>query len=314
MKTRLYVGDRLFSYGFPNHPLSTKRYTKFMGLLRSDSSLMGLLDIVEVDGLCSDDSLLYLFHTPEYIDRARELSEQGFGYIDFGDTPAFKGVYEVALEAVCVSSLGLEFAYENKCIVVNLAGGWHHAYRDRGSGFCVFNDICVAIEYLRRRYGASIRFYYIDIDAHHGDGVYYSYESDPNVYIYDIHEDGRFLFPGTGSWLERGLGEAYGTKTNVPLPPWSGDGQLHRYIDKMVDDIARVGPDIIIFQAGQDGLEGDPITHLRYSDEGYLRAVRRVFSVGRELGIGTLYLGGGGYQPDRVARNWVEVLRIAVSL
>lgn len=314
MKTRLYVGDRLFSYGFPNHPLSTERYTIFLELLDKDSNLKNSLEIVEVDGLCGDDSLLYLFHSPDYIGRVRELSERGYGYIDYGDTPAFKGVFEVSLESVCVSCYGLEYAYKNKCVAVNLAGGWHHAYRDRASGFCVFNDICVAIEYLRQKYGDSLKFYYIDIDAHHGDGVYYSYESDPNIYIYDIHEDGRFLFPGTGSWLERGLGEAYGTKTNVPLPPWSSDEAFLPYIDKLLGDVEKVAPDIIIFQAGQDGLAGDPITHLRYSDEGYLTAVKKILSLGRDLGIGILYLGGGGYQPDKVARNWVEVLRVAVNL
>jgi len=313
MRTRLYVGENLFRYGFENHPLSIKRYTRFLELLENDAALKSSVEFFDINGLC-DEKILRLFHISEYIERVRELSEKGYGYIDYGDTPVFKGIFEVSLASVCASVDGLVFAYNHHSIAVNLAGGWHHAYRDRGSGFCVFNDIGVSIEVLRSKYGNDLKFYYIDIDAHHGDGVYYSYESDPNVYIFDIHEDGRFLFPGTGSWMERGSGEAFGTKTNVPLPPWSGDEQLLPYIDKLVEDVINVSPDVIIFQAGQDGLSGDPLTHLQYSDEGYLKAVERVFRVAKDLNIGVLYLGGGGYQPEKVAENWIKVLRIAVSL
>ncbi len=313
MRTRLYVGENLFKYGFENHPLSTKRYARFLELLENDAALKSSLEFFEVDGLCNE-RILRLFHTSEYIGRVKKLSERGYGYIDYGDTPVFKGIFEVSLASVCASVYGLDFAYNHRSIAVNLAGGWHHAYRDRGSGFCVFNDIGVSIEVLRSKYGNDLKFYYIDIDAHHGDGVYYSYESDPNVYIFDIHEDGRFLFPGTGGWMERGSGKAFGTKTNIPLPPWSGDEQLLSYIDNLIEDVFKVSPDVIVFQAGQDGLAGDPLTHLQYSDQGYLKAVERVFGVAKDLNIGILYLGGGGYQPNKVAENWIRVLRIAVNL
>ncbi len=314
MKSRLYVGDRLFSYGFEDHPLSRDRYKFFLDLFRRDSGLARGLEVIGVDGLCSDDEILYLFHTRDYVEKVKRLSERGYGYIDYGDTPVFKGIYEVSLESVCVSCHGADYAFKFSGIAFNLAGGWHHAYRDRGGGFCVFNDIGVSIEYIRSRYGHDITFFYVDIDAHHGDGVYYSYEYDPKVYIFDIHEDGRFLYPGTGFSSERGRGEAFGTKFNVPLPPWSSDSELHRYIDECLEHLYRVGPDIILFQAGQDGLAGDPITHLSYTDEGYLDAVAKVFRAGKELGVGILFLGGGGYQPERVARNWVKVLRVAVNL
>ena len=314
MRTRLYVGERLFSYGFPNHPLTPKRYEYFLSYLEEAKDLKGRLEIIHVDGVCRDESIVGLFHTEDYISRVKELSEKGYGYIDYGDTPVFKGIYEVSIESVCVSAYGLEYAFENRCISVNLAGGWHHAFRDRGAGFCVFNDIGVAIEYLRSRFGRDLVFYYIDIDAHHGDGVYYSYEEDPKVYIFDVHEDGRFLFPGTGFSWEVGRGEARGTKINVPLHPWTGDEGLRSAVDRLVDSLRDVGPDIVIFQAGQDGLAGDPLTHLGYTDEGYLGAVARILEAVRGLKVGLLLLGGGGYQPDRVARNWVKVLRIAVDL
>src|SRR5208283_1669639 len=150
----------------------------------------------------------------------------------------------------------------------NPVGGLHHSRRYSSAGFCIFNDIGVAVELLRKEYGVR-RILYVDIDAHHGDGVYYSYESDPDLFVFDVHEDGRFLYPGTGSADEVGEGGARGTKINVPLPPGSGDGELAAQLPRMDEFAKKARPEFIIFQCGADSLAGDPIAGLSYSPKAH---------------------------------------------
>src|SRR5690606_28933372 len=143
-------------------------------------------------------------HTPEYVDRVVELSERGTGYLDHGDTPAFPGVFEAAANVVGGTLRALADVVENPGRPAFIPiGGLHHAARGGAAGFCVFNDCGVAIEAARRVHGIR-RVAYVDIDAHHGDGVFYGFEDDPDALFADLHEDGRFLYPGTGSREETG--------------------------------------------------------------------------------------------------------------
>ena len=311
MKPTLYIGDKLFSYGFPNHPLTPKRYEVFLDLFEA-SGLRNEVDIIRVEEPVGED-ILTLFHTREYVARVRELSERGYGYIDYGDTPAYKGIYEVAAVGVRATVEAFTKSFIEKTISVNFAGGWHHAYRDRGGGFCVFNDIAIGIEYIRR-FRRDIKIFYLDIDAHHGDGIYYSYEDDPYIYIFDIHEDGRFLYPGTGFEYEVGRGEARGTKINLPLMPGSGDRDLTNAIEEAIRFMDSCKPSLVVIQGGLDGLAGDPLTHLSYTVDGYLDAVDRFIRSTYDRGIGIVFLGGGGYQPRVVAETWIELLKLLINI
>jgi len=205
------------AYGFPGeHPFSTQRLAVFW----EAACLQGLNDllmILPVNPVTEED--LLRFHTAPYVERVKALSAIGEGYLDEGDTPVFPHMFEASTMVVGSVITAAKAMMAGK---VNLAfvpiGGLHHGFRDRAAGFCVFNDIGVVIEVLRQQYQVQT-ILYVDIDAHHGDAVYYSYEEDPNVIIVDIHEDGRFLYPGTGSLDERGKGPAQGTKINLPLQP-----------------------------------------------------------------------------------------------
>jgi len=303
----LYIDDTLFKYGFENHPLNTKRYKIFLEYTKKES-IFNLKDLVIVGEYPCDESILEYFHTREYIEYVKRKSINGIGYLDYGDTPAFKGVYEIALRTACATLDAAKKVLKKHRYAVNLAGGWHHSRRSRAGGFCVFNDIGVSIEYLIRS-GEVDKVYYIDIDAHHGDGVYYSFEDDPRVYIYDIHESGLYLYPGTGFEWEDGRGLAKGTKRNRALEPGSGDEELNKYIDEAVKWGYELSPDIIILQGGMDGLSGDPLTHLRYSMDGYLSAVKKILELSRDLNVGLVYLGGGGYQPEVSASIWIEIIK-----
>ncbi|MCW5759266.1 MAG: hypothetical protein KIS90_05820, partial [Phenylobacterium sp.] len=186
--------------------------------------------------------------------------------------------------------------------------GLHHAARDHAAGFCVFNDIGVAIEVLRREFGLE-RIAYVDIDAHHGDGVFYAYESDPGVIVADVHEDGSTLYPGTGSADETGKGAAQGTKLNLPLPAGADDGAFAAVWPRLLEFVAAGRPQFVILQCGADSIAGDPITHLGLSAGAHARAARELCTLADRLGHGrVLALGGGGYNRANLAAAWNDVV------
>jgi acetoin utilization protein AcuC len=191
----------------------------------------------------------------------------------------------------------------------NPVGGLHHAREGMAGGFCVFNDAAIAI-----RRALSLpefnRVAYVDIDAHHGDGVFYGFESDPRAVIGDIHEDGRFLYPGTGRATETGKGDAEGTKLNIPLPPGAGDADFILAFDRIEEFVRGFRPDLILLQCGADGLSGDPLTHLEYSSAAHAYASSKLHSLAHEVCDGRiLAMGGGGYNPANVRDAWSEVVK-----
>jgi acetoin utilization protein AcuC len=186
--------------------------------------------------------------------------------------------------------------------------GLHHAARDRAAGFCVFNDCGIAIERLRSQSGLE-RIAYVDIDAHHGDGVFYAFEDDAGVIFADLHEDGQYLYPGTGSVAETGKGAAVGTKLNIPMPPGSDDAAFAATWPRVIAHLEKFAPEFIILQCGADSLEGDPITHLRYSATSHGKAARELAQLADRLGHGrVLGLGGGGYNRSNLAQAWSAVV------
>jgi acetoin utilization protein AcuC len=187
-------------------------------------------------------------------------------------------------------------------------GGMHHARRGRSAGFCVFNDLGGVIDTLREQYGIR-RIAYVDIDVHHGDGVFYSYEADPDLVFADIHEDGRFLYPGTGSAEETGRGEAEGTKLNVPMAPGAGDAEFFAVWERVIDHLQRHRPEFFILQAGADSLAGDPLAHLELSPAAHACATRTLIDLAEDTARGRLMVfGGGGYALGNLATAWTGVL------
>ena len=186
--------------------------------------------------------------------------------------------------------------------------GLHHARRDSAAGFCVFNDAGVAIEALRRRHGVR-RIAYVDIDAHHGDGVFYAFEDDPDLIFADTHEDGRFLYPGTGAASETGTGKARGAKLNIPLPPGADDAVFLRAWPEIEEFVRRSRPEFILLQAGADSVAGDPITHLQLTPAAHAHAGARLCALADECCRGRIVaLGGGGYNRANLAAAWCAVV------
>jgi len=186
--------------------------------------------------------------------------------------------------------------------------GLHHAARDRAAGFCVFNDCGIAIELLRKQHGFE-RIAYVDIDAHHGDGVFYAFQDDAAVIFADLHEDGQYLYPGTGAASETGRGAATGTKLNIPMPPGADDAAFDAAWPRVIAHLERHEPQFIMLQCGADSLEGDPITHMRYTAASHGRAARDLRSLAERIGHGrVLALGGGGYNRNNLAQAWNAVV------
>jgi len=304
----LYVGDALGRYGFPNgHPFGPDRQDAFW----KETLKQGLdkeAKVVPPRPASADE--IERFHTADYVGRVEHLSEVGYGSIDYGDTPAYPGVYDASAAVVGAALEGLERVMNGDCYrTFQPIGGLHHARRNTGAGFCVFNDCGVVIDTLREKYGIR-RVAYVDIDVHHGDGLYYPYESDPEVFVADIHEDGRFLYPGTGDAGETGKGQAAGTKLNVPMAPGAGDAQFLREWERVVEFLRRSKPEFIVFQCGADSLDGDPLAHLQYSPRAHAHAAQSLCELANELSSGRIMgFGGGGYNRTNLALAWNAVLK-----
>ena len=187
-------------------------------------------------------------------------------------------------------------------------GGLHHAGREHAAGFCVLNDIGVVIETLRSVHDVQ-RIAYVDIDVHHGDGVYYAYEDDPLLFFADIHEDGRWQYPGTGSENERGRGPAHGSKINLCLQPGDGDSQFLDAFEKVEAHVRECAPEFILLQCGADGLQGDPLGRLNYSAATHAHATQSLCELARSACRGRiLAMGGGGYSRENLASAWTAVV------
>ena len=298
-------GEELATYGFPDgHPFGPDRHDAFMAEL--DRSAKSSQFVRRPPRMATREEIQY-FHTPEYVEFVSSYSEQGHGFLDGGDTPAYPGVFEASSYVVGGTLEALAEIMEGSIRRAFIPiGGLHHAGRGRAAGFCVFNDCGVAIEAALRLYGID-RLAYVDIDAHHGDGVFYGFEDDPHVMFADIHEDGRYLYPGTGSRGETGRGDAKGTKLNIPMPPEAGDTEFLAAWEEVEAYLADNPPQLLLLNCGADSLAGDPITHLAYSENAHGHAATRLRELAEQYCEGrVLGMGGGGYDRTNLARAWTR--------
>jgi acetoin utilization protein AcuC len=303
----LVSGDEIARYGFgEGHPFGPDRHEAFMRELHR-CGMDGR--VLRASPRPATREELEWFHSPAYLDLVRERSATGHGYLDAGDTPAFRGVYEVASYVVGGTLTAVEAVMSGKARRAFIPiGGLHHAAPGSAAGFCVFNDCGIAIHYLRRKHNLK-RVAYVDIDAHHGDGVFYAFEDDPDLLFADLHEDGHYLYPGTGHARETGSGPARGTKLNIPLPPGAEDDAFRQAWERVEEYLLAGQPDFILFQCGADSLAGDPITHLRLSENAHGHAAARLCAIADQLGHGRVVgMGGGGYNRRNLARAWTRVV------
>ena len=310
--------DALAAYDFgAGHPLAPIRVQLAMHLARD----LGLLDGVEITPPDEvDDDVLHTVHDPEYVAAVRRASadphdvdlHRGLGT---DDVPTFRGMHE-ASRAVCGATLAaVRAVHEGRALhAVNLAGGLHHAMPGSASGFCVYNDLAVGIQWLLDQ--GYERVCYIDVDVHHGDGVQAAFWDDPRVLTISVHESGRALFPGTGFPMETGGENAVGYAANVALPPGTGDeGWLRAFHGVVPQLVEAFKPQILVTQQGCDTHLDDPLAHLALSIDGQRMTYAALHALAHEHSEGRwVAMGGGGYSwIDVVPRAWSHLVGEAVG-
>ena len=193
---------------------------------------------------------------------------------------------------------------------------FHYGFRGKASGFCIYNDSSVAIKYIQKQYNA--RVLYVDTDAHHGDGVQWSFYDDDSVCTFSIHETGRYLFPGTGNTNERGQGKGYGYSFNIPVDAFTEDESwLHAYTTALKEITAFFKPDVILTQNGADSHFHDPLTHLSATMKIYEQIPKLAHELAHQYCNGRwIAVGGGGYDIWRVvprawSRIWLEMIGLS---
>nr|MDO8099301.1 acetoin utilization protein AcuC [Candidatus Njordarchaeota archaeon] len=305
-KTALIYSDEFMKYDFgPTHPLRPIRLKLTFELLREIGILKNSSVDVHPPRQATEDELL-MIHSKEYIEEVKAFSKTGVGYLDLGDTPAFKGIHEATAVAVGGSIVAADLVMKGEALhAFNPAGGLHHAGRDHAAGFCVYNDIGVAIKHIQHNYKVE-RVAVVDLDVHHGDGTQEIFCSDPSVLTIDLHEDGRFLYPGTGFITEMGEGKGRGYKVNLPLPPLTnGECYLHAFDEVVPPLLKAFKPQVIVNQFGVDTHFDDPLAHLSLTMKAYGELASRLHTIAHEVCRGRyVVLGGGGYKPESVARAW----------
>ncbi len=298
----------------PSHPFKPIRIELTRSLL-VESGLLTASETVAPRPL--PDGALERVHDADYIAAVHRLSAPGrkasaeeaarFG-LGTSDNPVFTGMHG-RIERVCAATTtAVELVASGAAVrAANFAGGLHHAMRAKASGFCVYNDLAVAILGAVERYG--IRVAYVDIDAHHGDGVQALFYDDPRVMTISLHESGTYLFPGTGHTYETGSGAGRGMSVNAPLEPFTEDGSYLEVFELVVEPALRhFAPDLIVLQAGADMHRFDPLADLSLSLAGMAASYARTVELAEELCGGRLVIaGGGGYDPYRtVPRAWAH--------
>jgi acetoin utilization protein AcuC len=300
----LYSPDfNRFSYG-KEHPFKVQRFRLAYELMEA-YGLTSLPCARVLDCVFAAEDDLLTFHSHGYLSKLREFSLSDEPRADFryglGDieNPVFHGLYDWArlgaggtIEAArLVSEEGYDVAF-------NLAGGWHHAHRSRASGFSYLNDSVLAINKLLQK---GKRIVYLDIDAHHGDGVQEAFYDTDQVLTISIHESGESLFPGTGAAKEIGTGKGRGYSVNVPLKEHSDDALFMKAFDEVAFPlVAAYNPDIMVTQIGADTFRTDPLTRLEITTHSYSYVIKKL----KALRIPWVAVGGGGYETVNVARAW----------
>lgn len=292
-----------YSYG-DDHPFKLQRYHLARDLMES----YGLLELPGMairDCRPVDDELVLSFHTPAYIARLKEFSASSEPRADFvfglgdADCPVFEGLYDCAAlgaGATCEAARLVE--EEGFDIAFNLAGGWHHAHRSRASGFSYLNDAVLAINWLVAR---GRRVAYLDIDAHHGDGVQEGFYDSDQVLTISLHESGIYFFPGTGFEDEVGVARGRGYSVNLPLLAHTDDALFMKAFDEVAYPLlAAFNPDVIVTQIGADTFRTDPLTRLEITTHSYSYIMRKL----KALRIPWVALGGGGYDLMNTSRAW----------
>ncbi len=288
----------------PDCPFVTQRAGKTHDLLIS-LGLLGGSGIKKIAPKPATRSELEVFHSRRYLDElqlaaegklTKEGSDMGFGT---PDCPVFSDMYNYASLGCGATLTGAELILSGQAdIAFNPSGGFHHAKAQKASGFCYLNDIVLGCLRLTEK---GKRVLYLDVDAHHCDGVQDAFYARKDVMVISLHESGKTLFPWTGFENEIGEGPGLGFNVNVPLPVGIFDEAYMTVFNKIVLPLIKAyKPDVIVLELGMDALAGDTLAHLDLTNNTYVEIINELLSFNKPI----LATGGGGYDVDKTVRGW----------
>jgi acetoin utilization protein AcuC len=293
----------------PDCPFKSQRASLTLNKLRS-LGLIGWEGRAEVAPAVASLEQLATFHSERYL---RELLKASSGdltveglHMGLGgpDTPVFHDAFGYGAWA-CGSALkGADMLLAREVeVAFSLMGGFHHAMTEKAAGFCYLNDVVLGCARLA---AAGKRVAYVDVDAHHGDGVQEAFYQRSDVLTISMHESGHTLFPWGGFETEIGEGEGMGYNVNVPLPAGAYDAAFLEAFERVVMPVlGAYGPEVIVLELGMDILAGDPLTHLHMTNNVVVDVLKALLSFNRPL----LVLGGGGYHVENTVRGWALAWR-----
>ena len=307
--------DALLQYEFKkDHPLKPDRLNMTYHL----SKHLGLLDKVkEIEPTLASRQELELFHSPEFIDAVEDSGTNNNIHPQYGlgtgDNPIFPLIHDTGARYVGATLDAMRAIMDGASNAFCISGGLHHAHKNAASGFCIYNDVAIAINMLHQK--KKCKVLYFDFDAHHGDGVQNAFYQSKDVMTISVHQSGKTLFPGTGFIYETGGAEGAGYSVNVPLMPGAGTPELIRVFDDIVVPLFEsFKPDLLVTQMGVDGHYLDPLAHLTYTSHGYETIIRKLRDMSSDIcKLGWLAVGGGGYHPVNVARLWTLFLAVILD-
>jgi acetoin utilization protein AcuC len=312
MEATFICSEELWSRGFgEGHPLRPERLKRTYDLLTAYRAFDAPGSHLVEPRPATRDELL-LFHTAEYVDAVERLSAPGgegaeralaqrYGFRP-DETPAFAGMFETEGLKAGAALVGAELVARGQTqVAFSIAGGMHHARPALASGFCVFNDVAVAIHWLLCQ---GFRVAYVDIDVHHGDGVQAAFYDTDRVLTISLHQAGIMFYPGTGFPEELGEDGGYGYSINVPFLPYTDEDLYLWAFRQVVPPLVRqFAPDVLVTQLGVDTHCRDQLGSLLLTTQGYLALVEGLASLAEGIGR-WLAFGGGGYAIDVVPRAW----------
>ena len=310
LNTGIFFSDKFQEFDLgPSHPMNKNRMISAWKLFQG----IGLKDTDVFSPNPAKEEEIETSHSADYVDEVKKLAKESlktknlssdkYG-LGTGDCPVFPEMFDASLliagGTLEATKMVLDGKIRNAFL---LLAGLHHAQQSNASGFCYFNDMSIAINYLRKE---GYRVAYIDTDLHHGDGVQALHYNDPDVLTISFHESGQFLYPGTGFSNEIGGPGAEGASVNLPFFPYTFDEIYQKSFTTFVPPIIeKFDPDFIIWQAGVDGHADDPLGHLNLTTNTYQLIGKTVKQFADKYCDGKLIAaGGGGYNPFSIARSW----------
>jgi len=308
-KVAFIYSDELaqFDYG-DDHPFKPIRSRNTMELATRYGILYGI-GVKKIEPETAKPEMLELFHDNDYLEILKRTSDGEFDLtmlekgLGTDDCPIVPNIYPYCLNVVGATLKGVDMILEGKVEhAFNLVGGLHHGFRGHAEGFCYVNDVGVAIEYLLQK-GKRVAF--IDIDAHHCNGVEAAFKDNDDVMVISLHESGDTLYPKTGYESDFGEDKGEGYTVNVPLMEKTDDEVYVEAFMQVVPPLVEAfKPDVVIAEVGADTMISDPLTHLRLTTNGYYKVMKEIVRISPHV----LALGGGGYDIFRTARCWTLVL------